>query len=271
MPELPEVVNLCRQMADEIIGKQVDHAEIFQSKCLNVSTNDFCSAVTGKLIEAVYSKGKWIVLELKSHSILIHLGMGGDVIYFPAAVDLPRKYQFRIEFTDRSGFTIRFWWIGKIHLINGNDLYIHPQIKQIGISPLDPNFSLQCLDKLLYRKKGKIKPFLLDQKYISGIGNVYVHEILFASQLHPDRQISSISEKERSGLFHSIVNILQKAINLGGLIYEKNFYKQTGKYSLAEMAVGYKEGHPCPACGTAIIKIKTGGTSSYICPKCQIL
>lgn len=271
MPELPEIMILSRQMAKEIIGKRIAYVEIIQSKCLNVSVDDFCSNTTDRIIDSISSKGKWIIVGVEGHYMLIHLGMGGDLLYFAPKTPLPEKYQFKIEFSDRSGFTIHFWWFGKIHLLSRDDLIQYPEIKKLGISPLDSSFTFQYLENLLSGKKGNIKSFLLDQKNISGIGNVYAQEILFAARLHPMRRIPFLSEKEREKLYYSIIRVLKQAIDLGGLAYEKNFYSQKGAYGLAEMSVGYKKGQPCPICGTVIEKTKTGSTSTHICPKCQIL
>jgi formamidopyrimidine-DNA glycosylase len=106
---------------------------------------------------------------------------------------------------------------------------------------------------------------------LAGIGNVYVQDILFQAKLHPNRRISTLSEKEINILYNAIRDVLNHSIQLGGLAYEKDFYGQKGKLTINEFLVGYKTGKPCPACKTPIEKIKTGSTSSYICPKCQPL
>jgi len=128
---------------------------------------------------------------------------------------------------------------------------------------------LRTLQKLLGRRKARIKSFLLDQKNVAGIGNVYIQDILFKSKLHPNRLVSLLSEKEVSDLYRAIKEVLNYSIQLGGLVYEKDFYGQNGKLTVEKFLVGYKTGKPCPTCKTPIEKIKTGSTSTYICPKCQ--
>ncbi|UCE10766.1 MAG: Fpg/Nei family DNA glycosylase, partial [Candidatus Thorarchaeota archaeon] len=120
-------------------------------------------------------------------------------------------------------------------------------------------------------RRGRIKSFLLDQKNLAGIGNVYIQDILFEARLHPDRKIPTLSEKELEGLYHAIGDVLNRSIRLGGLAYEKDFYGLNGRFGADEFLVGYKTGSPCPECGAEIVKIKTGSTSSYICPECQSL
>lgn len=271
MPELPEILILSQQMAREISGKQIACAEINQPKCLNVSSQEFISVIEGKTIGRITSKGKWLFLQVDGDYILISLGMGGDVLFFKPEEFLPEKYHFKILFNDKSGFTIRFWWFGKIHFVSGNNLNEHSETSKLGISPLDSNFTFEHLENLLNRKQGNIKSFLLDQKNIAGIGNVYLQEILFEARLHPKRKISSLSKEEIRNLYSSIIRVLNCSIDLCGLAYEKDFYGNSGKYSVEKMSVGYKENQLCPVCHTLIEKIKTGRTSTYICPKCQRL
>jgi formamidopyrimidine-DNA glycosylase len=147
----------------------------------------------------------------------------------------------------------------------------HKLTARLGISPIDEEFTLERFKNLLANKKGGIKSFLIDQKNVAGIGNVYIQDILFQARLHPNRKISTLSEKEVTNLYNAIEDVLNRAIQLGGLAYEKDFYGQKGKLTINEFLVGYKTGKPCPTCNTSIEKIKTGSTSSYICPKRQPL
>ena len=203
--------------------------------------------------------------------MLINLGMGADLLYFTPNQRLPEKYQFKLTFNDKTGFTIHFQWFGYIHLIPEKDLTKHKLTSQLGISPTHEKFTLEHFGKLLANKKARIKNWLLNQKNVAGIGNVYVQDILFKAKLHPNQKISTLSEKEINNLYKAIQTILNHSIQLVGLAYEKDFYGQKGKLTINEFLVGYKTGKPCPTCKTPIEKIKTGSTSSYICPKCQRL
>jgi formamidopyrimidine-DNA glycosylase len=132
-------------------------------------------------------------------------------------------------------------------------------------------FTLGLFKKLLVSKKMGIKSFLLNQKNIAGIGNVYVQDILFKAKLHPNRKVSTLSEKEIGDLYDAILGVLKCSIQSCGLAYEKDFYGREGKFTINEFLVGYKTGKPCPVCTTPAEKIRTGSTHSYICPKCQPL
>jgi len=138
----------------------------------------------------------------------------------------------------------------------------------LGIDAYDKEkFTLDRFIELLNNRKGTIKSFLLNQKNIAGIGNVYIQDILFMAKLHPQRKISEIALNEKKKLFNVIKHNLAKAIECRGLAYEKDIYNKPGQ--MKTFLIGYAEGKPCPECKTKIQKIKTGNTSSYICPTCQ--
>lgn len=272
MPELPEITVIAGQMNKEITGKRISRIESRQPKNLNMPVAKFVKTAKGKTIKAVTSKGKWIFIKLDpAYYMLINRGMNADLLYFTSNGKLPPKYQFKLTFSDKTGFTIQFQWFGYIHLVPEKDLAEHKLTGRLGISPTDGKFTPEHFKKSLANRKARIKNFLINQKNIAGIGNVYIQDILFKARLHPNRKISTLSEKEITNLYYGIETILSRSIQLGGLAYEKDFYGQKGKFAINEFLVGYKTGKPCPTCETPIIKIKTGSTSSYICPKCQPL
>ncbi len=271
MPELPEITVIASQMHRELCGKTVAIAEPRQPKNLNMPVTEFVETIKGKTFSEVTSKGKWVFLKLEpSYFLLINLGMYGELLYYANGQKLPERWQFKLEFSDGSGFTIFFSWFGYVHLVAEKDMKNHKLTANLGNNPLSNDFCFERFENLLSsKKKTRIKNFLLDQKTIAGIGNVYVQDILFQSRLHPNREISTLSQKEKQDLYNAIKNVLNLSIQYGGLAYEKDFYGQNGKFDGTKFLVGYKEGKPCPACGTTIEKIKTGSTSSYICPRCQ--
>jgi formamidopyrimidine-DNA glycosylase len=272
MPELPEITVIARQMDKEITGKRIADIEARQPKNLNMPVPRFVQIARGRTVKRVIGKGKWIFTKLApTYYLLINRGMNADVLYFTPNQKLPPKYHFKITFSDKTGFTIQFQWFGYIHLVAEEELREHKLTAKLGISPTNEKFTLDYFKNPLTNKKARIKNFLLNQKNIAGIGNVYIQDILFKARLHPDRKISTLSEQEKGDLYNAILNVLNHSIHLGGLVYEKDFYGRNGKFTTDEFLVGYKTGKPCPNCNTKIEKIKTGSTSSYICPKCQPL
>ncbi len=269
MPELPEIYNLARQMHEELRGKKIIQVKVHQEKCLNVPVKDFESLVKGKTIGPVTSRGKWVFTKLEPETwFLLNLGMGGDVLYHTPGKPLPDKYQVRLDFDDRSVLTIRFWWFGYAHAVVQAGLETHRMTSTLGLSPIEgEEFDYEAFSALLEGRRGNIKSFLTNQKVVAGIGNVYIQDILFAARLHPGRKIPDIRDKGRKKLFFAIRDNLKHAVDLGGLAYEKDLYNRPGR--LKDFSVGYRDGKPCPECGTPIEKIKTGSTASFICPCCQ--
>lgn len=268
MPELPEIFNLATQMDKELRGKVIRDVEVRQEKCLNVPVKQFTSLLAGKAVGAATSRGKWVLIKLDPAAyFLLSLGMGGDVRYHPAGEDLPEKYQLAITFDDASRLSVRFWWFGYAHATE--DLRDHKMTTKLGISPLDPALTLDAFKGMLNGRRGGIKTALLDQSFLAGIGNVYVQDILFKACLHPDRKISSLSDDEKKALYEAMRGNLVEAVALGGIAPEKDLYGSPGRMPMSWFKVGYREGEPCPVCGTTIEKIKAGSTASYICPKCQ--
>jgi formamidopyrimidine-DNA glycosylase len=259
-------------MSKEIVGKRISRVEVANPKCLNTPLVQFQKTIVGKTVKSVESRGKWLFIGLDSDYVLLfNPGMGADVIHFKPNDKLPEKYQTKFTFEDRTGFTIRAWWFCYLHLMHANELDRHKLTAKLGITPLDKRFTIDYFRQLLKNKRGSIKTFLLDQKNIAGIGNVYVQDMLFDAKLHPNRPISSLTNTEIETLHTSIKSVLNGSIKMGGLAYEKDFYGNKGGYGSDQFKIAYKPGKPCPVCQTTIQKIKTGSTSSFICPNCQPL
>ncbi len=270
MPELPEIAVLCQQMNKELAGKCVDRVEVKQPKNLNMPVSDFIDTLKGRTVEDISSRGKWLFVKLKpDHYLLINLGMGAEILYFEKGQKLQDNYHFKTIFSDQTGFTIHFWWFGYVHLVAEENLPKHKMTSRLGKSAADRTFTLEHLNALFEGKKGSLKSFLLDQKNIAGIGNVYAQDILFRAGLHPNRKISSLSEQEIRSLYEAIRETLDQSIRLGGAAFERDFYGNRGGFTSDDFLVGYKQGKPCPKCGATIEKVKTGSTSSYVCPSCQ--
>ena len=270
MAELPEILKITKQMNDTLKNKTISRIELLQEKCSNVSSDDFNKTCIGAHIHRIENKGKWIITFLSNgYAILLSLGMGADVLYYENEESAASKYQVKMTFDDKSGYTVKFWWFGKFLLSAQNELPDEPNTKSIGINPFDRRFSEEHFIALLNGKKTQIKAFLLNQKNIGGIGNMYMHDILFLSNLHPQSKISSISKQDVKNLYKSILSVLKLSQSKDAFEHELDFFGNKGHYGMDDFLIGYKEKSPCPKCGEAIILIKTGSTSSFICPKCQ--
>jgi formamidopyrimidine-DNA glycosylase len=271
VPELPEITNLARQMTKQLKGKRITDLDLPQPKCLNVSIKKF-RRIIGKSIQATEARGKWLFTSLRpDDNLLLNLGMGGDLRYHKNDATLPKKYQLQLSFHDKTKLTAAFFWFGYIHIASDMELPKHKMTNKLGLSPTSKEFTVEKFTSLLSGRRGAIKSFLLNQKNVSGIGNVYVQDPLFKAKLHPLRMTQTLTEREIEALHRGIGEVLNQSMKLGGLKYERDLYGRHGKYGPEHFLVAYKTNEPCPTCKTAIVKIKTGSTASYICPSCQRL
>lgn len=268
MPELPEIASRARQMNTELRGKLISGVEVVQPKCLNLSVEEFQSALCGSSIQEVTYHGKWLFVHLNQGWLLLNLGMGGEILLVTRS-SLPEKYRLILDFTDGSCLAINFWWFGFAHFVAENNLEHHKMTRKLGPNALDLNTN--DLKRLFQERTGHLKSFLLDQSRIAGIGNAYVHDILFLAQLHPLRSIKSLTDSEIERLSNAIQTCLRASLEKNGAFYEVDLHGWSGSFTMEDILIGYKEGQPCPVCRTTIQKIKTGSTSSFICPVCQPL
>lgn len=270
MPELPDAVVLAHSMDEALRDKVIAGVEINQPKCLNLSPEDFSAQITGRRLEGFRQRGKWVLGELDDGSTLaLNLGMGGEMIlHQPDETPDPDHERVVLRFTDGTQLWIHHWWFGHVHLMPPNKLDEHPQIGALGPEPLDGTFTVEKLAEMLQGRRGRVKNYLLDQKFIAGIGNLYIQDILWHARLHPMRKANTIDEAGIERLYEAIRLVLSEGIRWGGGPGEQDVYGNEGQYA-KHFQVGYQTGEPCPACGTTVEEVKVGQTTSYICPQCQ--
>ena len=266
MPELPEIAVLARQMQAELVGRTIVGVQVLQPRCLNMTKRAFVRALTGAEILEVTQRGKWLLVETTRGWLLLCLGMGGEILLVNRT-SLPKKYRLVFDFADGDCLSVNFWWFGYAHYARPDKLVRHRMTAKLGPNALD--MTADELWSKLEGRRGQIKSFLLDQSKIAGIGNSYIHDILFFARLHPLRSIKSLTPQDGQRLFEAICTGLRPSLDKGGSFYEMDLYGKKGGFTMDDILIGYKVGKPCPVCATPIQKIKTGGTSSFICPHCQ--
>jgi formamidopyrimidine-DNA glycosylase len=264
MAELPEIYLIAQQMKTELVGKTITGVEVKQPKCLNIPPDLFADALSGTNITDVNYRGKWIFVQTSQGWFFLCLGMGGEILLVNRS-SLPEKHRVIIDFADRSCLAINFWWFGYVHY--ADSLTNHKMTAGLGPNAIDLDFA--GLQSLLKGRRGILKTFLLDQDRIAGIGNFYIHDILFQARLHPLRSIQTLSDDDIASLATAVRDRLQLSISKGGFYYELDLYGQKGGFGMTDLVIGYKENQPCLVCGMTIQKIKTGSTHSFICPQCQ--
>lgn len=267
MPELPETTLLARQLNEALPGRAISSVEIRQPKCLNVGPAAFVEHTTGKTFGEVTVRGKWILADLRPGQVrlCLNLGMGGEVLLIAPETAMPEKWVVRMGLADSHLIAIRFWWFGYVHLALPG---VSGPWDELGPSPL----AMSCAEfrRILRRSPAAgVKSLLLDQRRIAGVGNVYVQDPLWMARVHPMRKVRSLTDDEIDALYKALRERLELAVANNGSRHELDIYGRPGNWGKEEYFVAYRGGEPCPRCGTPVAKIKTGATSTFICPECQ--
>lgn len=266
MPEYPEIAARAAEMNELLAGKIIAAVEVLQPKCLNVSEDRFVEALTGAALSSTIQRGKWLCTGTTNGWLLLNMGMGGELLLVDRE-HLPEKRRLIFDFTDGACLSVNFWWFGYAHYLPQGPLEAHEQLAKLGPNVLEVDQT--HFRELVRGQKTGVKAFLLDQSRMAGVGNAYVHDILWFARIHPLRKLNTLSGEEIDGLWHGIQDGLRPSLAKGGAFYETSLRGEKGGFLMEDVVAGYRQGEPCRRCGTNITKIKTGGTSSFICPRCQ--
>lgn len=271
MPEIPEIETLRKHLARSVEGKKIAEVEVSRPKTLNTSPELFQQALIAQEICQVQRRAKILVLSLtNTFSFIVHFMLEGFVRFYYKNEIIAKRPSILLGFDNGERLAFFKMNLGYIHLVPTADLAQTPELAALGPEPLSPAFTYDIFNNLLQQHKGMIKPLLIDQKFIAGIGNVYSNEVLFCSQILPTRKSSTLSEEEKQSLYQCIRRILNDAINYGG-VYEEKFSSDdtiTGGYT-PHLQVAYRTGEPCYVCGTPIQTKRVGGRNAFFCPVCQ--
>ena len=270
MPELPEIISRAHEMNLALPGKKISDIEVLQPKCLNLAPEDFINLLTDAVVEEVSSHGKWIQIRTSLGWLLINLGMGGEIL-LTTRQKMPAKFRLVFDFSDGTCLAVNFWWFGYTYYAALDELVSIPMIARLGPNALDISREDFLILARGQKRTLRVKALLLDQSRIAGIGNAYIHDILFLARLHPMCYLQSLSDVEIDHLYNAIHAGLEPSIEKGGAFYESNLHGDKGGFGMEDLLVGYRAGSPCPTCGTTIEKLRTGSTSSFICTNCQPL
>lgn len=266
MPELPEVETIKRDLKSIIVGKKIKNVEVKRAKVIKEpSVENFIKGVRDKEIKDISRRGKLLILKLSTQYLIIHLRMTGQIIYGD------KRQESKVAFLLSDGKYLNFLdrrVMGEIRLINNwQEL---PFIQKMGPEPLEKEFSLEKFQEILKGKKAQIKPLLMNQSFIAGIGNLYAAEILFGAKVSPLRSADSLSSVEVREIYLAIKEILREGIKYRGSSVDtyRDAYGKKGNFA-QRLQVYNRAGQPCFKCGALIKKIDLGGRGTYFCPTCQ--
>jgi formamidopyrimidine-DNA glycosylase len=274
MPELPEVQTIVDDLnASRLTGSQIRTASVFWERTVHgMTAAAFCGKIKNRRINAIRRRGKYIVIHLENDtSLLIHLRMSGRLIL--TRTDNCRDKHEHVWLTFTDGRRLRFHdtrKFGRMYLVDDSETIL----KKLGPEPLDPGFTAKKLAARLQKHRRLLKPLLLDQAFVAGLGNIYVDEALWAARLHPCRISNALDAGEMKQLHRTIRLALRRGLkNLGTSLGtgEANFYsvaRRPGR-NKDELKVFRRNGRPCARCRTTIERIIVGQRSTHICPECQ--
>jgi len=276
MPELPEVETVVRDLRPHLIGRKIVGAQVSWKKTIATpSAREFARAIRGRKITAITRRAKYLIFHLgrgvQSNAftkkyLLVHLRMtGGFHLDSPKTprdkhmhVILQLDNQDELRFRDTRKF-------GRMWLVDDPDQVVD----KLGPEPLE--ISSRAFHALFEKRRGNLKPLLLDQTFLAGVGNIYADESLWYARLHPLRRAEMLTREERARLYRSIRHVLTRAIAVGGTSIDVMYKRVNG------MSGGFqdslrafdREERPCRRCGTPIVKTFVGQRGTHFCPTCQ--
>jgi len=275
MPELPEVETVRRTLNQLIAGKTIDRVTVSLPRILQKPDDPqlFAAMLEGRTFQSVERRGKFLRLILDGLVLVSHLRMEGRYGLFGKDEPVEAHTHVRFLFTD--GTELRYKDVrqfGTMHLFAPGDEWRTAPLNKLGVEPLDEKFTLDEFKRLLGRRQTKIKPLLLNQEIVVGLGNIYVDEALHAAGIHPETPANELKRKELEKLHAAIVATLSAAVEAGGSSVKSyvNGQGEMGMFQFSLRAYG-RTGEPCPDCGAPIEKSVVGGRGTHVCPRCQKL
>jgi len=275
MPELPEIETIKNELRRVIVGKTIADFWCDSKKQINYPVEKYKKIIKGKKILEIQRRAKNLIIQLSAkYNLLAHLKLTGQLIYLKNQKELKKwKYTHIIfYFTDKSFLIFNdVRKFGYIKIYSDQDLAKEIEKIHLGTEPLAKEFTYQKFKELLAKRpNNKIKLFLMDQSLISGIGNIYANEILFAAKILPTRLVKILKEDEIKKIFVEIKNILIDAIKHKGSSVDDYLDAKGKKGGYDKLLKVYgKKGKPCPRCGRIIKRISLGQRGTFFCPKCQ--
>jgi len=270
MPELPEVETTRRGLAPMVEQETIAGITLRQRQ-LRWPVAAEIEGLTGRAVNGLHRRAKWLIWRFEHGSLLWHLGMSGSFRGWQTAPD-PGRHD-HIDIAIRDGRTIRYTdprRFGAVLWQPGPNPMIHPRLAGLGPEPLGPDFDGDRLWRISRGRRGSVKQFIMDAAVVVGVGNIYAAEALFSAGIHPKRAAGRISRARYAGLAEAIRDTLGRAIEAGGTsLRDFTVGDGTPGYFGQALRVYGKAGQPCPACGRKLKGAVIGQRATVWCPACQ--
>jgi len=285
MPELPEVETIVRGLREPLFGRKFTGVRVGWENLVarprpdgstssprrlaeGPAVEEFERGLVGQRILDVKRRGKYLVFALSGgESLIVHLRMTGRLLIKNCDDELDKHDHLIFELDD--GRELRFnnmRKLGRVYLVDDEDEIVGG----LGPEPLDDDFAPADFAALLSGRRGMIKPLLLNQRFVAGIGNIYADEALFAARIHPERRADTLTAGEIERLYHAIRRVLRQGIENRGttLVTYRDAEGREGR-NQEYLRVFRRTGQSCPRCGMPIERTVVGGRGTYFCPRCQ--
>jgi len=277
LPELPEVETIRRGLEREVVGKRVKTVQVTGTRTIRRQTKKvFISKLEGAKINGVQRRGKYLLLKLDTGDILvIHLRMSGQLLRAQARDAVAKHTHMVMTFTQ--GGQLRFVdprTFGELFVTTPDELTNDvDELSNLGMDPVDEPQSWVKFREHLLSRTTKLKPLLMDQSFLAGVGNIYSDEILWEAGLRHDRTPQTLSTMEIRRLYRAIVEVLHEAVkHRGSTLSDEQYvdlHGKPGEFQLLHQAYN-REGEACRRCRSPIVREKVGQRSTFYCPNCQI-
>jgi formamidopyrimidine-DNA glycosylase len=278
MPELPEVETIRRDIDKEFVNKRIKKVDVTGARSVrrHHNTDDFVARTEGRKLIGTRRRGKYLLLKLDSGDVMVaHLGMSGQLLRANPKDPVDKHTHVVLSFA--AAPQLRFVdprTFGELFVTAPERLEEEvPELAHLGFDPIDDQMAWTRFGELLAARRTKLKPLLMDQRFIAGIGNMYADEILFAAGLRHDRRSDTLTPQEIRRLYRALVETLQEAIKHRGSSLADEQYRDlfgdVGEFQRLHNVYD-RVGEPCPRCRSTIVRMKTNGRSSFFCPQCQI-
>ena len=271
MPEIAEVETVRNTLKKRILNKRIKKVEVYYEPMIESDIDAFKKNLVGESFIDIKRRGKWLIFETEKYYLLSHLRMEGKY-FIKDKQEIKDKHE-HVIFTFIDDTTLRYAdtrKFGRMNLILKTEIDNTECIKKQGLEPGDKKLTADYLLKKFAKKQLPIKTVLLDQTIISGLGNIYANEVLFAAGINPLTKACNLTKEDCERIVKRAAEIIEAAIKMGGTTIRSytSSLGVTGKFQ-QNLKVHKREKEKCLVCGTAIENIKVGGRSTYFCPNCQ--
>jgi formamidopyrimidine-DNA glycosylase len=270
MPELPEVENVRQALIEKVKNQQIRKITSSYTRMILTGFEQLKTTLEGQKITDIRRRGKYLLFDFDNdYTLISHLRMEGKYRLENLDFKTQKHDHIFVELDEKVMIYADVRKFGTWELLKSDQVEKYFQDKKIGPEPTKKDFDEQVFYQTLKKSSKKIKPYLLEQTLVAGLGNIYVDEVLWRANVHPEQIANRLTKRQIAALHQTIIDVLQKDTELGGSsIRTYNALGKTGSAQTLHQVYG-KEGQSCARCGQNILKIKVGGRGTHFCPHCQ--